>query len=173
VERFATLTPEGARVLDLAAGGGRNGRPFLARGHAVTFVDRDTSALQDLRQTRDAEVVEADLETGAPVFSGAGPLAGRRFGAILVVNYLHRPLLVPMIEALAPGGVLIYDTFAVGNEAYGRPKNPDFLLKSSELLALVQGRMQIVAFEQGTIEADGQPAVKQRIAAVKLRGARA
>lgn len=169
VQRFADGAPQGARVLDLACGGGRHGRLFLARGHPVTFLDRDVAAVQDLKQVARAEIIEADLETGASVFSGGGPLAGRTFAAIVVVNYLFRPLLAPMLDAIETGGLLIYETFALGNEAYGRPKNPNFLLKSGELLELAQGRMQIVAFEQGLIRENGQPAVKQRIAAVRLR----
>ena len=168
VQRFAGLAPRGTQVLDLACGGGRNGRLFLAMGHPVTLVDRDVGAVQDLKPTPGAEIIAADLETGAPVFQESGPLTGRRFGAIVVVNYLFRPLLAPLRDAIETGGLLIYETFARGNEAYGRPKNPDFLLKSGELLELVHGRMRIVAFEQGLIEEGAQPAVKQRIAAVRI-----
>jgi len=170
VARFAGLAPKGSQVLDLACGGGRNGRLFLARGHAVTLLDRDVGHVQDLKREAGPEIIEADLESGAPVFEGSGPLAGRRFGAIVVVNYLHRPLLVPLVQAIEAGGLLLYETFARGNEAYSRPRNPDFLLKSGELLDLVRGRMHVVAYEHGLIAEDGGPGVKQRIAAVKDAG---
>lgn len=170
VARFAGLTPEGSRVLDLACGGGRNGRWFLARNHSVTLLDRDVGHVQDLNRETGVEIIEADLESGSPAFEGNGSLAGRRFGAIVVVNYLHRPLLAPIVEAIEAGGLLIYETFARGNEAFSRPKNPDFLLRSGELLELVRGRMQVVAYEHGLVADDGCPGVKQRIAAVKDTG---
>ncbi|MSO91782.1 MAG: SAM-dependent methyltransferase [Rhodospirillales bacterium] len=170
VARFAGLARKGSRVLDLACGGGRNGRLFLARGHPLTLVDRDVGHVQDLKRETGVEIIEADLESGSPAFEGNGSFAGRRFGAIVVVNYLHRPLLVPIVEAIEAGGLLIYETFARGNEAFSRPKNPDFLLRSGELLELVRGRMQVVAYEHGLIADDGCSGVKQRIAAVKDTG---
>ena len=167
VARFADLARTGRPVLDLACGGGRNGRLFLSRGYPVTLLDRDLSHVQDLAHERGAEIVQADLESGVPVFAGKGPLAGRTFGAIVVVNYLYRPLLPHLVQGLEAGGALIYETFARGNEAFGRPRNSDFLLKSGELLDLVRGRMQVIAYEHGLIAEDGCPGVKQRIAAVK------
>jgi SAM-dependent methyltransferase len=159
--RFAPLAPAGSPVLDLACGSGRHSRLFLARGHPVTALDRDLSGLEDIAGRRDLEVVQADLEDGSP-----WPLPGRRFGAVVVVNYLWRPLLPCVLESLAPDGVLLYDTFALGNEAYGRPQDPDFLLRPGELIELVRGRLQIVAFEHGYL-AEPRPMVKQRICAAR------
>ncbi|MFO1325057.1 MAG: class I SAM-dependent methyltransferase [Burkholderiales bacterium] len=163
IVRFARLVPEGARVLDLAAGRGRHARYFAARGARVLAVDRDAAALAELAGIDAIETRVLDLETGA------WPLAGERFDAIVVANYLHRPHFPCLRAALAPDGVLIYETFAVGNEAFGRPANPDFLLRRDELLALAAAPpqpMTVVAFEQGRFDRDGRPAVVQRLAAV-------
>jgi hypothetical protein len=105
--------------------------------------------------------VQADLEDGSP-----WPLPGRRFGAVVVVNYLWRPLFPQILESVATDGILLYETFAVGNEVYGRPDNPDFLLRPGELIELVQGRLQIVAYEHGYL-GQPRPAIKQRICAVR------
>lgn len=150
VERFADLVPPAAPVLDLAAGGGRHTRFFAARGHPVLAVDRDVSRLPG--------GLAWDLEDGSP-----WPFADRRFGAVVVVNYLHRPTLNATVSLVAPGGLLLYETFAVGQEAFGRPRNPDFLLRPGELLRAVQGRLVVLAYEHG--RADGLRMV-QRIAAI-------
>lgn len=156
--RFAPLVPRRGPVLDLAAGGGRHSRLFLARGHPVTALDRDVSDLRAL--ARDGlEVLEADLEDGRPF-----PLAGRRFAAVVVANYLHRPLLPALVEAVAPGGLLLYETFAQGNEAFGRPRNPDHLLAPGELLEAVRGRLRVRAYEDLAVSVP-RPAAVQRIAA--------
>ena len=107
----------------------------------------------------DIEIVEADLEDGSP-----WPLPGRTFGAVVVTNYLHRPLFPELLAALAPGGVLLYETFMEGNERFGRPSNPAFLLKDGELLDLVRGRLSVTAYEARLVS---QPkmAMVQRIAA--------
>lgn len=164
VSRFAPLVrmdgPSGGRVLDVAAGGGRHARHFLRRGHPITAVDQNISALTDLSADAGAEVVEIDLEDGKP-----WPFAGHRFAAIVVSNYLFRPHFDGLIGSLEPGGVLLYETFARGNEAFGRPRNPDHLLKSGELLDLVLGRLQVVAYECGITD-EAPPGVKQRICAV-------
>ena len=157
--RFAGLVPPGGAVLDLAAGGGRHTRLFLERGHPVLAVDRDIGGLGHLSDPR-LTAVRADLE------AAAWPLAGRRFAGVVVTNYLHRPLLPLLVEAVAEGGALIYETFAEGNAEFGRPRNPDFLLKPGELLEAVRGRLGVVAYEQGRIERP-RPAVIQRIAAVR------
>lgn len=170
VERFARLIPAGGAVLDLASGNGRHARYLLGRGHAVVAVDRDVAALADLAKDPRAEVIEADLETGGPVFGAGGALSGRAFAGIVVVNYLYRPLLASLIQALEPGGVLIYETFARGNERFTRPRNPDHLLMAGELLELAQGRLQVVAYEHGLVEAAEIPGVKQRLAAVNDLG---
>lgn len=161
IVRFAPLVPAGAPVLDLASGGGRHTRLFLERGHPVTALDLDVSGLEDLRGDARLEVMQADLEDGSP-----WPLPGRRFGAVVVTNYLWRPLFPHLIEAVEETGVLLYETFAAGNEAYGRPTNPDFLLRPGELIGLVQGRLQIVAYEHGYLE-QPRPMVRQRICAVR------
>jgi len=162
IERFAPLVPAGARVLDLAAGRGRHARYFAARGARVLAVDRDAAALAPLAGVHGVEIRVADLE------AGTWPLAGEVFDAIVVVNYLHRPLFAHLLAALAPDGALLYETFARGNEAYGRPANPAFLLQPGELLALAARTpmLTVVAFEQGTVATAAGSAVVQRIAAV-------
>jgi SAM-dependent methyltransferase len=162
IDRFASLVPPGARVLDLAAGGGRHARLFASRGASVLAVDRDAAALQLLAGTAGIETRVVDLE------GGPWPLAGEAFDAIVVANYLHRPLFPRLRAALAADGVLLYETFAMGNEAYGRPANPDFLLCRDELLSLASlpPAMTVVAFEQGLVQEGGRAAVVQRIAAV-------
>lgn len=160
IERFAPLVAAGARVLDLACGHGRHARLFAARGCHVVAIDRDVAALAILAGETRIETRALDLETGAPV------LAGERFDAIVVVNYLHRPLFPQLLAALADDGVLLYETFARGNDAYGRPANPAFLLEPGELLQLIAGRLTPVAFEQGHVSAPDREAVVQRIVAV-------
>lgn len=163
VVRFAPWVPEGGTVLDVACGAGRHTRLFLERGHRVVAVDRETSDLADLAGDPRLEVVEADLEGGGPL-----PLAGRRFGGVIVVNYLHRPLLPLLVAAVAPAGVLIYETFARGQERLGRPTNPDFLLRPGELLDAVRGRLRVVAYEDLTVDRP-PPARVQRICAIAAR----
>ena len=159
VVRFADLVPIGGTVLDVAAGRGRHTRLFARRGCHVTAIDRDGHALGELVREAGIETVLADLEDGSP-----WPLAGQRFDAVVVVNYLHRPLLPVLCKAVAPGGVLIYETFAQGNEAFGKPSNPDFLLGEGELLEAVRGRLRVVAYEHGKLVVP-RPAVVQRICA--------
>ena len=161
VRRFVPLIRPGGRVLDLAAGGGRHTRLILDMGYAVTGVDRDVSQLQQLAGAR-CEIRELDLEAGDPKTAMA-PL-GSGYDGVIVTNYLHRPLLPGLAAALAPEGVLIYETFAAGNERLGRPRNPDFLLRPGELLDAFAG-LTVVAFEQGEVETP-RPAVIQRLAAI-------
>jgi SAM-dependent methyltransferase len=163
IARFAHLVPAGARVLDLASGFGRHARFFAARGAQVLAVDRDAVALATLTGITGIEILHADVE-GAP-----WPFRGQRFDAIVVSHYLHRPLFRDLRAALNPEGTLLYETFAQGNEAHGRPANPDFLLRPGELLAWVNVApepLTVVAFEQGRVELGGRPAVMQRLAAV-------
>ncbi|MDH3912643.1 MAG: class I SAM-dependent methyltransferase, partial [Rhodospirillales bacterium] len=122
VRRFAGRVPAGGRVLDLACGGGRHTRLFLELGHPVLAMDRDIAWIADLAGRPDLESLEVDLEDGRPF-----PLAGQRFAGVVVTNYLYRPHLPALIESVAPDGVLIYETFARGNERFGRPSNPDHL----------------------------------------------
>ncbi|KIM00268.1 putative SAM-dependent methyltransferase Bucepa02006346 [Paramagnetospirillum magnetotacticum MS-1] len=154
ITRFAPLVPKGGTVLDLACGGGRHSRLFLDRGHKVTALDRDVAQAQ---LAEGAELIAADLEDGS-----AWPLAGRHFDAVVVTNYLWRPLFPAILGSLNPGGVLLYETFALGNEKFGRPANPDHLLKRGELLELTQG-LTVVAYEDGAM---GRAKVVQRICAV-------
>jgi SAM-dependent methyltransferase len=157
--RFAALVPAGGTVLDVAAGSGRHSKLFSLLGHPVVAVDRDTAGLSGLGDG--AEVIAADLETGAP-----WPLAARRFAGVVVTNYLHRPLFGALVGAVAPGGALLYETFAVGNERFGKPSNPVFLLRSGELLEAVRGQLRVVAYEDIEIETPKR-AMVQRIAAVR------
>jgi SAM-dependent methyltransferase len=159
IVRFAPLISPGARLLDLAAGRGRHALFFAARGARVLAVDRDAAALALFASTPGVETLVADLETGT------WPFAGERFDAIVAVNYLHRPLFPHLIASLADDGVVLYETFAAGNEAYGKPTNPDFLLARDELLQFAHDRLTVVAFEQGVIQGE-RTAVVQRLAAV-------
>jgi SAM-dependent methyltransferase len=144
-------------VLDLAAGSGRHTRLLLESGFAVCAVDRDISAVSPLGGIG-CETRQVDLETGGPWPLGTG------YDGIVVTNYLHRPLLPAIAQALTSGGVLIYETFARGNERLGRPHNPDFLLRPGELLDAF-AMLTVIAFEQGEVSAP-RPAAIQRIAAV-------
>jgi len=159
VLRFADHVPAGSRVLDLACGAGRHARLFLERGCRVLAVDRDLSGLSDLRGADNLETWETDLERECD-----RPLVGRQFDAVVVVNYLHRPLLADVVSAVAPHGLLLYETFAVGHERFGRPRNPDYLLRPGELLAAVGNHLRVLAYEDLEIR-EPRPAVVQRIAA--------
>jgi len=159
VVRFAPLIQPGGTVLDVACGTGRHARFLAARGHPVEAVDRDAKALEQLAGTPGVTTMRADLE------SDPWPFGGRRFGAIVVTNYLHRPLFPTICEALADGGVLLYETFMRGHEAIGRPTNPHFLLEPGELLAAFAA-LTVVAFEQGRVT-DPWPAAVQRLCAAK------
>jgi SAM-dependent methyltransferase len=157
--RFAHHVPEGGHVLDLACGAGRHTRLFLERGCRVLAVDRDLSGLSDLRGAANLETWETDLERGDD-----RPLAGRQFDAVVVVNYLHRPLLADLVAAVAPGGLLLYETFAAGHERFGRPRNPDYLLRPGELLEALRGELRVLAYEDLEL-GEPRPAAVQRIAA--------
>ena len=164
VTRFAPLIPRGGSVLDLACGSGRHARYLLAGGHPVVMVDRDVSGVADLADTAGAGIVRHDLEGPAQ-----WPFGARRFAAVVVTNYLHRPLFGRIVQAVAPGGILIYETFAEGNAAFGRPRNPDFLLGREELLDRVRPHLRVIAFEDLAVSSP-RPAMVQRIAAVRPGG---
>jgi SAM-dependent methyltransferase len=151
VLRWAALVDRGP-VLDVAAGGGRHSVLFAERGLEVVAVDREPASFPGVR------FVRADLEDGSP-----WPFAGQRFTAIVVTNYLHRPLFPALASSLAEGGVLIYETFMAGNERHGRPSNPAFLLQPGELLDAFRS-LTPIAFEQGYVERP-KPAVIQRLCA--------
>jgi len=159
IVRFAPLVAPGGRVLDVACGAGRHSAFFSASGCHVTAVDRDPSALAGLAGLARVTVLRADIEA-AP-----WPLPDQRYDAVIVTNYLHRALLPTLIAAVAADGVLLYETFARGNEAFGKPSNPDFLLTSGELLNALGDRLTVLAFEQGLVAA-ARPMVLQRLAAV-------
>jgi len=156
IERFAPLVPAGDTVLDVACGSGRHSELFLGRGYHVVAVDRDVSRLHP---SPGLEIIETDLEQGSSL-----PIADRRFDAVVVTNYLYRPLLPALIAAVAPHGLLLYETFALGNERFGKPSNPNFLLKPGELLDAVHGQLRTLAYEDLTVEKP-IPAAVQRIAA--------
>jgi SAM-dependent methyltransferase len=153
VTRFAPTIRSGGRVLDLAAGSGRHARRLAAMGFDVTAVDRDVEGLAGFP----GRIVALDLEGGR-----AWSLGGE-WDAIVVTNYLHRPLFAALAGALGENGLLLYETFAAGNERFGKPSNPDFLLRPGELLGALAA-LTIVAFEQGAVAAP-RPAVVQRLAA--------
>jgi SAM-dependent methyltransferase len=140
IVRWSHLVPAGGTVLDLACGRGRHMRWFASRGHPVVGVDRDGEALATLSGL--GETVQADIE------NGPWPLAGRRFAAVVVTNYLWRPLFPRILASVAPGGVLLHETFAQGNETVGKPSRADFLLAPGELLR-AYGQLRVVAFEDG------------------------
>jgi SAM-dependent methyltransferase len=158
VTRFLPLIKPGGLVLDFAAGSGRHVALLRDRGFAVCAVDRDTTALLAFAGPS-CEVRRIDLEADDCWQLGDG------YDGIVVTSYLHRPLLPAIAGALAPGGVLIYETFARGNERLGRPHNPDFLLRPAELLEAFS-TLTVVAFEQGEVSVP-RPAVIQRLAAVR------
>lgn len=151
VLRWAELVDHGP-VLDVACGAGRHSLLFAERGIEVVAVDREPQTLPRVR------FVQADLENGNP-----WPFEGRRFAAVVVTNYLHRPLFPQLAASLEPGGVLLYETFMAGNERYGRPSNPAFLLEPGELLGAFAG-LTPLAFEQGYVETP-KPAMIQRLCA--------
>ena len=159
VQRWTPLVAPGASVLDVACGHGRHMRWFAERGRAVTGVDRDTQALDAARGW--GETVWADIEVDP------WPFEERRFGAVVVTNYLWRLLLPTILDSVEAGGVLIYETFAQGNETVGRPSRPDFLLRPGELLGLCSGPgWRVVAYEDGFLPEPER--FVQRIAAVRL-----
>ena len=162
VQRFAALVHAG-ELLDLACGYGRHARLFAAAGHQVLAVDRDADALAACAAER-IETLQYDLENGNP-----WPFAAARFSGIVITNYLHRPLFPHIVNSLAEHGVLLIETFAQGNGQFGKPSNPDFLLKPGELLALARvgdRLLRVVAFEDGYVS-QPKPAMIQRICLVK------
>ena len=163
VERHAPLIPPGGTVLDVACGSGRHARFFLEREHPVVAVDIDTSGVADLRNKPGVEIVEADLER-----DDGWPFAGRTFAGIVVANYLWRPLFPALAAALAPGGALLYQTFMAGNEQFGRPRNPDHLLKPGELRAAFAEILTVAAYEE-VLALRPKPAAIQRIAAIFVK----
>jgi SAM-dependent methyltransferase len=162
IQQWAHLVAEGGPILDVAAGNGRHARFFASRGHPVLALDRDDTALAGMADIPGIAVQLADLE------SAPWPLAAEeKFAAVVVTNYLHRPLFPVFLDALAPGGVLLYETFAKGNECVGagKPSNPAFLLNPGELLDAVNGRLRVIAYQDGFTSVPRASCV-QRICAV-------
>lgn len=156
--RWTPLIPRGGQVLDLACGAGRHMQWLAAQGHRVLGVDRSPEALT--LAARFGPTLQADIE------NGPWPLVGQTFAAVVVTNYLWRPLWADILASLAPGGLLIYETFARGHETLGRPSRPEFLLAPGELLQVaVQGKLRVVAYEDGFVHAPDR--LVQRLAAVR------
>ncbi|MEJ8849703.1 class I SAM-dependent methyltransferase [Variovorax rhizosphaerae] len=160
VVRWSHLVPEGGSVLDVACGAGRHMRWFAGSGHVVTGVDRSPEAIAAASSF--GRVLQADIE------DGPWPFGGDQFDAVVVTNYLWRPLLHHIVAAVAPGGVLLYETFAAGNETVGKPSRPDFLLQPGELLSASAG-LRVIAYEDGFLDSPAR--FVQRIAAVRPAGA--
>ncbi len=159
VTKCSKLLQVESKVLDLACGSGRHARYLADRGHFVTAVDKDIESLTDCDTINRINVIEFDLEVGA------WPFSEDKFDGIIVTNYLHRPTMPHIVEGLSDSGVLIYETFMVGNESFGRPSNPDFLLRTNELIDVVREKLQVVMYEAGPVTLP-KPAYVQRICAV-------
>ncbi len=156
VQRWVGWIRPGGAVLDVACGSGRHSRLLSRLGFEVDAVDRAPELFD--RPPPNVRLLGADLE------GAAWPYAGRRFDGIVVANYLHRPLMPTLIESLERGGVLVYETFALGNERFGKPSNPAFLLQPGELLEAVRGKLRVIAYEDLVID-DPRPAAVQRLCA--------
>jgi SAM-dependent methyltransferase len=156
VVRWASSIRPGGDVLDVATGSGRHAKFLASMGFEVDAVDRDLSAFGEA--PANVRLREADIE------SGPWPYEGRTFDGIVVTNYLHRALLPRLVDSLEPGGLLVYETFAQGNERFGKPSNPAFLLAPGELLEAVRGRLRVLGYED-LVVTEPRPAAIQRIAA--------
>lgn len=164
MQRWSHLVPERGVVLDVACGHGRHARWFYERNHPLALVDRAQEAIEFIANSLPALPAQAVETVAADIENGPWPFAGRQFDAVVVTNYLWRPLLPTLLASLATGGVLIYETFTQGNETVGKPSRPDFLLRPGELLEVCQD-LRVVAFEEGFHESP--PRFIQRIAAVR------
>jgi SAM-dependent methyltransferase len=164
IQRWSHLVPQGGTVLDVACGYGRHLHWFRERNHPVVGVDIDGDAISSVANL--GEMVKADIEGGPWPFltNGAHELEVRGFDAVVVCNYLWRPLMPPIVGSVRPGGVLLYETFASGNEQLGKPSRPDFLLQPGELLRACE-HLTVVAYEDVYLE--NPPRCVQRIAAVR------
>ena len=158
VRFYPGIRPNG-RVLDVACGAGRHFPLGLSSGKRLVGIDRDIAQASPYRNAQNLQLIEADLEDGGPF-----PLRGELFDGVIVTNYLWRPILPAFVAAVATDGVLIYESFGIGQEHFGKPSNPDFLLRPGELLDAVAGRLRVVAFEHARLAAPER--IVQRIAAV-------
>jgi SAM-dependent methyltransferase len=167
VARFAPLIPRG-KVLDLVCGSGRHSRLLAALGHQVVAIDRDADALARAAG-ESIDTWQCDLENDLDEMA-IRPFPAHHYAGLVVTNYLHRPLFSYLLTSVAPGGILIYETFAHGNGQFGKPSNPDFLLAPGELLAVVctdtSNSWRVIAFEDGQVDLP-KPAMVQRICALK------
>ncbi|MFC3225624.1 class I SAM-dependent methyltransferase [Marinibaculum pumilum] len=168
LKRHAGIAPHDGPALDLACGGGRQGRWLLAEGRQVLFCDRDLSGTANLAGRSGAWRVQADLEGGGE--RGGWPFRDGSFALVVVANYLWRPILADIFAALAPGGVLVYETFMAGNERLGRPRNPDFLLRPGELRDICPPDLEILGFMEGEVT-EPRPAMRQALAARRYSAA--
>ncbi len=159
VRRFLSGIKAGGDILDVACGAGRHMRLALDEGYRVTGIDKDLSCVEELGARPDVALIEADLESGRPF-----PLREQRYDGVIVTNYLWRDILADIIGCVAPDGVLIYETFALGHERHGKPSSPDFLFRNNELLEAVLPELTVVAYEHGIRQGDF-PKIVQRIAA--------
>lgn len=159
VRRWAGLISPGGRVLDLACGGGRHALHLAGLGYQVIAVDRDLSLVGELRDAPNITWRQADLE------AADWPFPDETFHGVVVTNYLHRPLFECLAAVLEPGGMLIYETFSIGQAKYGRPRNPAHLLLPGELLEVARGKLRVLAFED--VEEPEQRRCVQRLCAVK------
>lgn len=167
VKRWSHLVKPHGSVLDVACGHGRHAYYFHQQNHPLALIDRAREAIESIAiEAHSCEKVVADIE------NGPWPFAGRQFHAVVVTNYLWRPLMPTVLASLAEGGVLIYETFAAGNETVGKPSRPDFLLQPGELLKVCKD-LRVVAFEDGFIQGTGEQSARfvQRIAAIRDAGA--
>jgi SAM-dependent methyltransferase len=162
VERWSGLIQSSGKVLDLACGGGRHSIYLAKLGYCVDAIDRDTSVLDGLKRIEGITVIQHDLE------SNLWPFDNDVYDGVVVTNYLHRPLFQNLIRSIKSGGILIYETFSVGNEKFGKPSNPNFLLKPGELLEITREQFRVIAFEEVYLSAP-TPAMVQRVCAQKNR----
>ena len=159
VERWLGLLEPAGEVLDVACGLGRHSRLAAGLGHRVVAVDRNEEALAQLSPVAGVTPLKADIE------GERWPLPGRRFDAVIVTNYLHRPLFARLLDSVTDAGMLVYETFARGNERFGRPSNPEFLLEPGELLQHVQPRLRVLGYEDVYVDSP-KAALIQRVCAV-------
>ena len=162
VARWLQLVPPESSVLDVACGSGRHTRLAAGLGHRVVALDRNEDALAGFEDVHRVTVVHADIE------AGKWPLTGQKFDVVVVTNYLHRPLFPVLLQSVTETGLLIYETFARGNERFGRPSNPAFLLDPGELYDRVHSSLRVLGYEDLYIETP-RPAMVQRICACGSR----
>ncbi len=165
IARFGSEVAPGASLLDVACGRGRHAKYFAARGVRVTAVDRDRSALASLRGTDGVVAEERELE------NVLWPYAAQSYDAVVVCNYLWRPSFEALLSTIKIGGVLFYETFMVGNQRFGKPSRPEFLLCSNELIERTRGDFRVLAYQEGEQRKNNGEAfaMKAHIFAMRMR----